>query len=251
MQKPRFFPSPDQARAEGVVAFGGRLTPDWLIDAYTHGIFPWPMACDGSREMLVWFSPDPRAIFELDGFRPSRRLLQTIRSGRFMITCDCDFLGVIQGCATGRRDGGGTWITPSLIAAYYRLFEMGIAHSIEVWQDCELVGGTYGVAIQGLYAGESMFHRVSNASKVALYFLFEHLRLRGYKLFDIQQLTKHTASLGAIEIPRDQYLQRLPEALSAAVTWGDQLESGVEVERPACYNRRSALPPNRSDPAAP
>jgi leucyl/phenylalanyl-tRNA--protein transferase len=228
MQKPRFFPSPEQAEADGVVAFGGKPSVDWLIDAYTHGIFPWPMVYENGHAMLVWFSPDPRAIFELDAFRPSRRLLQTIRSGKFTVTCDREFAGVIRGCATARRDGGGTWITPDMIAGYTRLFELGIAHSVEVWQDGELVGGTYGVAIRGLYAGESMFYRVSDASKVALYFLVGHLRARGFRLFDIQQLTPHTASLGATEIPREQYLKRLLVALSAAVTWGDFQKSAVE-----------------------
>lgn len=234
MQKPRFFPPPDRATADGVIAFGGRLSADWLLDAYTHGIFPWPVFDRDGEELLLWFSPDPRAIFELDGFHVSRRLRQTIRSGRFAVTCDRDFDGVMRGCAAARPNSGGTWITPRMQQAYNRLHQLGIAHSIEVWQHGELVGGTYGLAIRGMYAGESMFYRVSDASKVALYYLFAHLRARGFRLFDIQQLTPHTASLGAIEIPRVQYLHRLADALAADVAWGNQLESGVEVESAPC-----------------
>jgi len=231
MLKPRYFRSPESAEAEGVVAFGGQLTPDWLIDAYTHGIFPWPVVHENGQELLVWFSPDPRAVFELDAFHASRRLLQKIRSSKFTVTCDTDFVGVMRGCAKPRRDDGGTWITRRMISAYTRLHQMGIAHSVEVWQDKQLVGGTYGVAFGGLYSGESMFYRVSDASKVAIYFLMRHLNARGFQLFDIQQLTPHTARLGATQIPRQTYLHRMNKAVHAAVTWGTSLESGVAGER--------------------
>lgn len=217
MLKPRFFPPPELAEPEGVVALGGELSPEWLLDAYSHGIFPWPIFYES--EILAWFSPDPRALFELDGFRASRRLLRTIRSGKFRVTWDRDFRGVIQGCATVRREGGGTWITPQMIEAYCELHRLGHAHSIEVWHEGELAGGTYGVAIGGLFAGESMFYRVTDASKVALFHLIEHLQARGYQLFDIQQLTAHTKSLGAIEIPRRDYLKRVAAAIRLPVTW--------------------------------
>ena len=228
MLKPRFFPPPELAEPEGVVAIGGKLSPEWLLDAYTHGIFPWPVFHE--KEILAWFSPDPRAIFELNGFRASRRLLQTIRGGKFQVTCDRDFASVIRGCASVRREGGGTWITPAMIRAYCEMHELGHAHSVEVWHEGKLVGGTYGIAVGGLYAGESMFYRVSDASKVALYHLVRHLQARGYRLFDIQQLTPHTKSLGAIEIPRDEYLRRVTNAVCLSATWGAELQSGVEGE---------------------
>jgi len=222
LEKSKYFPPAELAEPEGVVLFGGKLAPEWLLDAYAHGIFPWPIF-DGT-DVMVWWSPDPRAIFELDGLHISRRLARTCRSGTFEVTCDRDFAGVIEGCATADDRRYNTWLSPPMIAAYTRLFELGHAHIIEVWQDGVLVGGTYGVAIGGLFAGESMFHRASDASKVALVHLVEHLRSRGYQLFDIQQKTSHTASLGAVEIPRDEYLARLTVALSAPVTFGDHLE---------------------------
>lgn len=219
----RFFPPPETADEDGLIAIGGKLTPTWLLDAYRHGIFPWPFTGDVS--MMTWWSPDPRAIFELDGLHVSRRLRRTCRSGKFTVTCNQDFAGVIQGCATENGRAGSTWLFPAMIRAYSRLFELGYAHSIEVWHDGQLAGGTYGVAIGGLFAAESKFHRVRDASKVALVHLLSHLRARGYTLLDIQQLTAHTASLGAIEIPRHEYLRRLQESLSLPVTFGDRLQS--------------------------
>ncbi len=222
LAKSKFFPPAELAEPEGVVLFGGKLTPEWLLDAYAHGIFPWPIF-DGT-DIVVWWSPDPRAIFELDDFHVSRRLARTCRSGLFEVTCDRDFRGVIKGCATAGDRRRNTWITPPMLEAYVKLFELGHAHSIEVWRQGDLVGGTYGVAIGGLFAGESMFHRVRDASKVALAHLVEHLKSRDYKLFDIQQRTDHTASLGAVEISRDQYLSRVAGAIAAPVTFGDRLE---------------------------
>jgi len=221
LPKSKFFPPAELAKPEGVVLFGGRLTPEWLLDAYAHGIFPWPVF-DGT-DIVVWWSPDPRGIFELDGFHASRRLMRTCRQERFDVTCDRDFAGVIEGCATtGDRDRN-TWLTPKMIQAYTELHVLGHAHSVEVWREGQLVGGTYGVTMGGLYAGESMFHRATDASKVALVHLVHHLRARGYTLFDIQQRTEHTASLGAIDIPRSQYLSRLAKALKQPVTFGAQL----------------------------
>jgi leucyl/phenylalanyl-tRNA--protein transferase len=174
-------------------------------------------------EPIAWWSPDPRAIFELEGFHITRRLERTIRSGKFRVTCDRDFEGVIRGCATAAGREQGTWLTPSMIAAYCRMNELGYAHSVEVWHDDNLVGGTYGIAIGGLFAAESMFYRERDASKVAIAHLVAHLRARGFHLLDIQQLTPHTASLGAIEIRRVEYLRRLSHAVTAPVTFGDQL----------------------------
>lgn len=213
---PKFFPPPDEAGPEGLLGIGGRLSVEWLLDAYRHGIFPWPLE-DG---LLAWWSPDPRAIFELDSFHVSRRLARTCRSGRFQVTSDHDFAGVIGACATAGARSPGTWITPEMREAYPQLHRLGHAHSVEVWSEGELAGGTYGVAMGGLFAAESMFYRVRDASKVALVQLHRHLRARGYVLFDIQQLTPHTERLGACEIPRRQFLERVAEAVNLPVTFG-------------------------------
>jgi len=220
---PRFFPPADAADPDGLLALGGMLAPEWLLDAYQHGIFPWPFTGDDGP--MAWWSPDPRAIIELDGLHVSRRLRRTCRSGRFEATCDRGFGEVIRGCAMAAGRFGRTWITPRLIAAYTRLFELGHVHSVEVWHEGQLAGGTYGVAIGGVFAAESKFFRVRDASKVALVHLVAHLRSRGYQLLDVQQLTPHTARMGAVEIPRSRYLARLGEALAQPVSFGDRLES--------------------------
>jgi leucyl/phenylalanyl-tRNA--protein transferase len=190
----------------GLVDVGGDLEPATLLTAYRAGIFPW----FDEDWPICWWSPDPRAIFELDGFHISRRLARTLRSGTFHLTINQAFDQVIRGCAD--RDEG-TWITPAMIEAYERLHRLGHAHSVEAWQDDQLAGGLYGVALGGFFAGESMFARLTDASKIALAFLVSHLRRRGYVLFDTQFLTEHTARLGAIEIPRQEYLDRLQQAL--------------------------------------
>lgn len=214
----QFFPPAEQAGPEGLVALGGRLSPAWLLDAYSHGIFPWPHS--DIDDPMLWFSPDPRAVIELEHLHVSRRLAQTLRGGKFTATCDRDFAGVIHGCghAPGRK--GHTWLTPRMVRAYTRMHELGHAHSVEAWHEGRLAGGVYGIAIGGLFAGESMFHAVRDASKVALVHLVERLRARGYALFDIQQLTPHTERMGAIEIPRAEYLDRLAAALALSVTFG-------------------------------
>jgi leucyl/phenylalanyl-tRNA--protein transferase len=157
----------------------------------------------------------------LHRFHVPRRLQQTCRSGRFQLSIDRDFAGVIGGCATAAGRVGRTWLTPAMIRAYRRLFHLGHAHSVEVWQEGRLVGGVYGVAIAGLFAAESMFHEVRDASKVALVRLVSHLRERGYALLDIQQLTPHTAQFGAVEISRREYLLRLADALRQPTTFGE------------------------------
>jgi leucyl/phenylalanyl-tRNA--protein transferase len=213
---PLYFPDPRQASPEGIVAWGGDLAPERLLDAYRHGIFPWPM--EGFEEHL-WWSPDPRAILPLDGFIASQRLLRRVRSGEFEVTSDRAFRDVMFGCSTGPGREGGTWISPEMIDAYTRLHELGHAHSVEVWKDGELVGGTYGVAIGGLFAAESMFYRARDASKVALFKLVEHLNARGYQLLDVQQWTQHTGSLGVIEVRRAKYLKRLAEVVEMEVSF--------------------------------
>jgi leucyl/phenylalanyl-tRNA--protein transferase len=248
LSAPRYFPPPTSTTSEGLLCVGGRLSPDWLLDAYSHGIFPWPM---WDNEPMVWWSPDPRAIIELDALRISRRLARTIRSGKFTVTCDRDFAGVIRGCGTANGRSRNTWLTPAMIEAYCRMHALGHAHSIEVWarlplppgegrgegvlpegphpnplpkgEGIQLVGGTYGIAIGGLFAAESMFYLSRDASKVALAHLVAHLNARGYRLFDIQQWTSHTGSLGAVEISRDKYLRRLGQVIHLPVTFGNVL----------------------------
>jgi leucyl/phenylalanyl-tRNA--protein transferase len=196
----------------GLVAVGGDLRPETLLRAYRRGIFPWY----DEGYPVCWWSPDPRAIFELDRFHVPRRLARTIRQGRFAVTVDRVFAEVIRGCADRLE---GSWITSDMISAYQRLHQLGHAHSVEAWTDGELIGGIYGVVVGGLFAGESMFSRKRDASKVALAYLVERLRQRGFLLFDIQMLTEHTARLGAIEIRRREYLTRLGQALKCAATF--------------------------------
>jgi leucyl/phenylalanyl-tRNA--protein transferase len=204
---------PEWARTYGLVAVGGDLHPDRLLLAYSKGIFPWY----DEAMPICWWSPDPRAIFDLDSFRPTRRLLRTYHSGRFTLTVNRDFAGVIRGCAD--RPGEGTWITAEMLEAYERLHRLGHAHSVEAWRDGALAGGIYGVALGRLFAGESMFYRRTDASKVALVYLVNRLRDCGFTLFDTQFLTDHTARLGAVEIPRREYLRRLRAALKRNVSF--------------------------------
>jgi len=189
------------------------LTPDILISAYAQGIFP--MGVEGQ---IQWFSPDPRAILPLESFRSTRTLRQTVRSGRFEIRVDASFREVMLAC--GERVEG-TWITPELVDAYCRLARFGLAHCVETWQGGELVGGLYGVALGGVFCGESMFHRVRDASKVALVALVDRMKTRGYTLLDIQYLTPHLVRFGAVEISRRDYLWRLAAALATDCTFAD------------------------------
>jgi leucyl/phenylalanyl-tRNA--protein transferase len=199
----------DAADESGLVAMGGDLRPKRLLQAYRAGVFPWY----GEGEPICWWSPDPRAIFELDGLHISRRLARTLRSGRFRVSFNQQFPAVIRGCAEGRAEG--TWITPEMIGAYETLHECGWAHSIEVWYGAELAGGLYGVAVGGLFAAESMFSRRPDASKIALVHLVDQLRSRNFRLLDVQLATDHTLRLGAVEIPRTEYLARLRRALKS------------------------------------
>jgi len=205
--------SPPFATPEGIVGVGGDLRPLTLIRAYSDGVFPWFNAGDP----IVWWSPDPRAVFDLVNFHVPSRLAATIRSGKFRTTVDQNFGAVIRGCASERIEG--TWITDEMINAYEQLHMLGYAHSLEVWIGEELVGGIYGVAVGGVFAGESMFHRVRDASKVALVALRNHLVGRGYQLFDTQILNDHTQRFGAYEIPRDEYLTRLRQAVKLRISF--------------------------------
>jgi leucyl/phenylalanyl-tRNA--protein transferase len=181
---------------------------DRLVSAYASGWFP--MAVEPGE--IRWYSPDPRGIIPLDGFHASRRLSRLVRQGRFAIRVDTDFPAVIRACAE-RQDEDGTWIDDEILDSYCMLHDRGLAHSIETWQDDQLVGGLYGVALGGAFFGESMFHRATDASKVALVALVERLRERGFVLLDTQWLTAHLAQFGATEIPRRRYLRLLEAAL--------------------------------------
>jgi leucyl/phenylalanyl-tRNA---protein transferase len=196
------------AREDGLVALGGTLDPDTLVKAYRAGVFPW-----SSDPVLSWWSPDPRAIFELETWRPHRSTGKSARRAGWRFTVDRDFDGVMRACGESAPDRPSTWITDDFRRAYGELFRRGLAHSIEVWEEEELVGGLYGVALGGFFGGESMFHRRTDASKAAVGFLIDRLRAGGFSLLDAQVPTPHLARLGAIEIPRVEYLARLRRAL--------------------------------------
>lgn len=217
------FPPVSSATEDGLLMLGGRLTPERVLEAYRRGIFPWPIG-ESDCELLAWFSPDPRAIIELDQLHVSRRLARRIRSGRFHVTCDQAFDQVIAGCAAPRATDGGTWITPDMARVYGQLHALGHTHSVEVWHEDVLVGGLYGISLGGFFAGESMFHRERDASKVALATLVAHLRARGFRLFDVQQATAHAVRMGAIEIRRSRFVTRLRAALELPVTFGHELD---------------------------
>lgn len=193
------------------------IRSDLLISAYTRGWFP--MA--GEDGVTRWYSPDPRGIIPLDEFHVSARLARVVRSGRFDIRIDRAFAEVIRACADADRDPDdpGSWISGEIEASYLALHDLGVAHSVEAWQDGVLAGGLYGVALGGAFFGESMFHRETNASKIALIALVERLRNRGYVLLDTQWVTPHLEQFGAVEIPRNQYLRQLALSLERACTF--------------------------------
>lgn len=214
------FPSVDAADPDGLLMLGGELNPIWILEAYRQGIFPWPLSLEGV-DLLAWFSPDPRAVFDLDALHVPRRLARRMRNGGYRVTTNQAFEQVMVGCAAPRDDEPGTWITPELMRAYQELHAQGHAHSVEVWHQGELVGGLYGVSIGGFFSGESMYHRHRDASKMALVYLVRHLARQGFTLFDIQQSSLHCSLMGATEITRKEYLQRLEHALAQHVEFGD------------------------------
>jgi leucyl/phenylalanyl-tRNA--protein transferase len=205
-------PSPEVADDHGIVGLGADLEPGTVLAAYRSGLFPMRVR----RDVLAWWSPNPRGILPLDGMHVSRSLRRAAR--RFSVTVDAAFERVMRECADPRRDHG--WIDESFVEAYTRLHDLGWAHSVEVWRDDELAGGLYGIRIARFFAGESMFHLVRDASKVALMATVDLLRLDGAELFDVQWTTPHLRSLGAIDVSRDEYLRRLASALGQAQTEG-------------------------------
>jgi leucyl/phenylalanyl-tRNA--protein transferase len=209
------FPDPRRVPEPGIVAVGSDFRPGTVLEAYRHGIFPWP-----HDEHVLWFSPDPRAIFPLEGdLEWSRSLRRTLRKHPFEITMDTAFNAVMRACGETRDE---TWITDDLMDGYNQLHELGWAHSLEVWErgpERTLVGGIYGIAVGSLFAGESMFHLRTDASKIAFASLATHLKHRGYSLFDVQVMTTHLESLGCIEVRRSEYLARLKRALHGDVNF--------------------------------
>lgn len=202
------FPSVESARSDmgGLLAVGADLSPDRILLAYRHGIFPW-----GTVEgHPLWYSPDPRMVLFPDEFRLTRSLAKTLRSGRFEVRFDSNFAGVIDGCAATPRPGqDGTWINDQMREAYLRLHELGWAHSVEAYAEGDLVGGLYGLAIGRMFYGESMFSRRNDASKVAFAHLVRYLLAHGIEMIDCQMRTEHLASLGGREIPRAAFLRQL------------------------------------------
>jgi leucyl/phenylalanyl-tRNA--protein transferase len=208
------FPDPRRATADGIVAVGGTPDPAHLAEAYSRGIFPWPVG----GYPLLWFSPPERAILIFDELHLSRSLVRERRRTRLRFTIDRAFDRVIRACASVERaHEKGTWITHEMIGGYCEFHRRGHAHSVEAWEGEELVGGLYGVDAGGAFAGESMFHLRPNASKLALLFLVEHLRARGLDWLDIQVLTPHLAALGARLVTREEFLERLARARRRAL----------------------------------
>ncbi len=199
---------------EGLVAVGGSLDPDTLLAAYRAGVFPW-----SSEPQITWWSPEPRVIFDLASWQPHRSVARSVRRAGWRFTTDRDFTGVMRECAAPAPNRETTWIGADFIAAYTELHRRGYGHSVEVWEGDTLVGGIYGLAIGAFFGGESMFHRRTDASKAALAHLVTHLRTRGFELFDAQARNPHLMRLGAVAIPRREYLQRLRRALKRRVNW--------------------------------
>jgi leucyl/phenylalanyl-tRNA--protein transferase len=201
------FPPPSEALAEpnGLLAAGGDLAPERLLAAYTLGIFPWYQ----EGQPILWWSPDPRAVLIPDELKVSRSLRRSVAKRGFEFRVDTEFESVVAACAAPRNYGGGTWITDEMAAAYANMHRLGWAHSFETWHDGGLAGGLYGIAIGRVFFGESMFTRVTDASKVALVHAVAFLRERGFELIDCQVASAHTLSLGAREIPREAFLQSL------------------------------------------
>ncbi|WP_269519563.1 leucyl/phenylalanyl-tRNA--protein transferase [Alteromonas sp. BMJM2] len=231
------FPAVHEALAEpnGLLAFGGDLSPQRLFSAYSQGIFPW----FSDDEPLLWWSPDPRAIIELDDFCVSKSLKKLVRQRKYTVTLNHAFDKVIDTCSaiprvtqSGSGTSNETWITDDMKAAYSQLHGLGIAHSVEVWENEQLVGGLYGVGIGKVYCGESMFHKKSNASKLAMVALVEHMRSQNMAFIDCQLPTDHLASLGACAVTREDFIKKLNENNQTVATNGELCSEYLEHWRP-------------------
>lgn len=211
------FPPPALASPEGILAVGGDLSPERLLLAYHMGIFPWY----SQGEPIVWWSPDPRFVLRPEDLKVSRSMRQLFKKKPFRISYDSCFRDVMEGCRLPRGDRNGTWIDDEMLHAYCRLHDLGYAHSVEVWVEDDLVGGLYGVSLGKCFFGESMFTRVSNASKTALIMLTRKLQSLGFVLIDCQVHTDHLLSLGACMIPREEFLGLLKKGVNEETLRGD------------------------------
>ena len=212
------FPHPDEAEPDGLLAIGGSLSEKRLIAAYASGIFPWYSHDDP----ILWWSPDPRLVLFPEKFKVSKSLKQKINNDAFDIRIDFAFEEVIENCAkTKRKNEDGTWITNEMQEAYVKLFKLGLAHSVECWEGNKLVGGLYGISLGAAFFGESMFHKRSDASKVAFYYLSQLCLKWGFKVIDCQVTNPHLLSLGAEEIPRTEFLDILNTALENETIQGN------------------------------
>ncbi|MFZ1810742.1 MAG: leucyl/phenylalanyl-tRNA--protein transferase [Candidatus Nitrotoga sp.] len=205
------FPPVEHAllKPNGLLAAGGSLSANRLLDAYRQGIFPW----FNTGEPILWWSPDPRMVLIPEEFKISRSLRKTLRDKNYEVRTDSAFEQVMRACAAPRREQAGTWIHDDMIAAYTELHQMGVAHSVETWVNGNLVGGLYGISIGRMFYGESMFSHATDASKIALAHLTAQLQRWGYGMIDCQMSTPHLASLGAREIPRAEFMLRLKELI--------------------------------------
>ncbi|MGM0424745.1 MAG: leucyl/phenylalanyl-tRNA--protein transferase [Thermodesulfobacteriota bacterium] len=220
------FPDPAREDVDDLLAIGGDLSPQRLISAYSKGIFPW----FSQDSPILWWSPDPRMVLFPSELHIPRRLQRTLAQGRLQVSLNLDFQAVITSCASVKRKGSaGTWIVPSMIQAYTKLHQLGYAHSLEVWDQESLAGGIYGVALRRAFFGESMFHRVTNASKVALVYLARRLQEQGFYFLDCQQSSRHLQGFGARDISRKSFLQLLKKAQQ-------EPEPGTECWQPGWLN---------------
>lgn len=216
------FPPADEADEDGLLIVGGDLSPNFLISAYLQGVFPW----FSHKGRPFWYTLDPRMVLKTEDFRYSKSLKRVVKSGKFEVRIDTCFKDVMLGCASTevRADADGTWITDDFIKGYTRMHELGLAHSFETFQNGELVGGLYGLSFGAMFSGESMFHRVTDASKVAFVQLVDFCRRHGLRFIDAQQPTGHLASLGAVPTPRAEFLEMLDSAVkekTLAGSWTD------------------------------
>ena len=208
------FPPVEEAGEHGLLAVGGDLTPGRLLAAYEHGAFPWFMEDDP----ILWWAPFERAVVPAMGLNVSKSMRNELNRQRYRVTLDRDFERVMRGCQSAPRDGGGTWISEDIVQAYLELYKLGVAHSVETWQDDELVGGLYGVSLGRMFFGESMFSTATNASKVAFIKLVRWLALRGFGPVDCQIMNPHLKSLGAQSWPRDEFQAELQRFLHSGPT---------------------------------
>lgn len=216
------FPHPEMADANGILAVGGDLSPERLLTAYAWGIFPW----FNEGEPIIWWSPDPRFVLFPAELKVSKSMRPYFNQQKFSVTLDTQFEAVMRGCQTSKRDGqfGGTWITEDMVAAYVRLHQLGYAHSVEVWEKENLVGGLYGISLGNVFFGESMFAKVANASKFGFITIVRKLQDQGFQLIDCQQETNHLRSLGARAIDRKDFLtilQKNQEINTRVGSWQD------------------------------